>query len=183
MLEALLDAQRDADREAEGRLIRDWIRARGPTIPFPVNNPMWFWTKVAFGTGDCWYWTASLSRGYGVHTLNLGETSAHRLAYRLFIGPIAEGMHVLHRCDVRNCVNPEHLFLGTPRDNMHDMMQKGRYRGHDTSGEHNGNAKLTWAEVDLIRALSGSITQRAMAQRFGVSEIAIGRIIRGLSWR
>lgn len=77
--------------------------------------------------GGCWLWTGALYRlGYG-HAYLLGKQQlAHRIAWILAFGEIPQGMLVCHRCDVRNCVNPEHLFLGTHKDNTRDMLRKGR---------------------------------------------------------
>lgn len=81
-------------------------------------------------TPGCWIWTKGRYHdGYGQFAVSAHERSvrAHRVSYELYVGPIPEDLHVLHRCDVRACVNPEHLFLGTRVDNMQDMIQKGRH--------------------------------------------------------
>lgn len=90
-----------------------------------------FWSKVAKSTGDgCWLFTGAInSRGYGV--INRGEgrgrnVLAHRLSWRLAHGNIPDGKLVLHTCDVRNCVRPDHLWLGTSEQNTRDMLSKGR---------------------------------------------------------
>jgi len=80
-------------------------------------------------TDACWIWKGTRERkGYG--RLNrggrTGQLLAHRAAYELFIGPIPEGMMVCHRCDVPYCVNPDHLFIGTAKDNAMDEVAKGR---------------------------------------------------------
>ena len=81
--------------------------------------------------GDCWIYTGQKTRdGYGV--IGIGRTKqlrAHRVSYELHIGPIPAGMLVCHRCDTPLCIRPEHLFLGTPKDNTQDMLLKGRRPG------------------------------------------------------
>lgn len=90
-----------------------------------------FWAKVAVGGTDCWLWTGCID-AFGYGRMNaLGEDRAHRVAYRLFVTDIPKGLHVLHKCDVRKCVNPTHLFLGTQADNNRDMFSKGRDRAAD----------------------------------------------------
>ena len=82
-------------------------------------------SKISMDANGCWLWQGSKDAdGYGraFHAKRL----AHRVSYEEFIGPIPEGLSALHRCDVRCCVNPEHLFLGTQQDNMKDMYIKGR---------------------------------------------------------
>jgi len=80
-------------------------------------------------SGDCWKWTGPLSDGgYGKFSCGQVKRRAHRVAYEMYVGPIPDGMHVLHRCDNPPCVNPTHLFLGTHLDNMRDMEAKGRAR-------------------------------------------------------
>ena len=86
------------------------------------------WAKVK-KTDGCWMWTGALRNGYGIiNRCDKVPEYAHRLAYEFENGPIADGLCVLHTCDNRACVNPSHLWLGTKRDNTHDMMRKGRQR-------------------------------------------------------
>lgn len=87
---------------------------------------------------------------------------------------------MLHTCDNRACVNPEHLFLGTHRENSADMVRKGRNHTPPTAGEQHGEAKLTDDAVREIRR--SSLTGRALAAQFGVSESAISLVRRGKAW-
>ena len=85
-----------------------------------------FWTKVK-KTKDCWLWTASIvGNGYGGFSLDGQMRRAHRVAWELTFGPVPDGYQVLHKCDVRPCVRPDHLFLGTHTDNLRDAAAKGR---------------------------------------------------------
>lgn len=142
-----------------------------------VHGPADFWAK-ADKTDGCWLWQGSLwTKGYG-RAFYRGQTwRAHRLAYLLTHGPIPAGMFVCHRCDQRLCVRPDHLFLGSVKDNHRDAIQKGR----NSHGEIHGSAKLTQADVLAIqqsRERSG-----VLAERYGVDRTTIGRARYGRSWR
>lgn len=85
-----------------------------------------FWSKVN-KTDTCWLWTATKTHGgYGLVKANGRQGVVHRMAWELTNGPIPSGLLVCHRCDVRNCVRPDHLFLGTAKENTQDMLAKGR---------------------------------------------------------
>lgn len=144
------------------------------------------WPRVS-KTETCWLWTGATWNGYGVIYHNGKQDGAHRVAWMLTNGPIPEGMWVLHRCDVRNCVNPEHLFLGTIDDNNADMGAKGRRRGNARRGaERKGNVHLTEDDVREIRRLykpgSQEFSQTALARRFGVNQQNISQIIARKTW-
>lgn len=132
--------------------------------------------------GSCLEWQAYRDKaGYGGYNLEGKTCSAHRASWRIFKGDIPPGMHVLHRCDNRCCVNPDHLFLGTHKDNMDDMTRKGRR----VRGELNGPSKLREEEVIVIRRLSASYSwsERKIARQFGVSRSCINGITSGRKWR
>lgn len=96
----------------------------------------------------CWLWAGSTTKaGYGRFQVGRRPREAHRVSWELFVGDIGN-YHVLHKCDVRSCVNPSHLFLGTHEDNMLDMAAKGRC----VSGERHPKAKLKSQDVAEIRA-------------------------------
>lgn len=154
-----------------------------------------FWAKVAKSDG-CWEWTAALRNGYGV--ISAGGHSgpalyAHRASWVLHFGPIPSGMHVLHHCDNPRCVRPGHLFLGTQRDNLVDMREKGRGRvptarsgsahhwfGRDDRGERNPHARLTEDDVRAIRSSGDGPTE--LSRRYGVSRAHIYAIRCGRAW-
>lgn len=108
---------------------------------------------------------------------------AHRAAWLLFKGEIPAGIRVLHRCDVAACVNPEHLFLGTPRDNTQDMMRKNRDAmcRNSRRGERSNFNKLTAEQVFAILEAKGK--QREIAEQFGVSQPCVSLIKRRANWK
>jgi len=133
-------------------------------------------------TPYCWEWTACLNMG-GYGTIRKGGTMslAHRVIWELAHGPIPEGMFILHHCDNRKCVNPEHLFIGTQTDNMRDMYKKGREPKKDA--ENNGNSKLTWKDVYLIRSIYPALSTYKLGKQFGVSNVAIHQIVKNKIWK
>lgn len=132
----------------------------------------------------CWVWTGPVFKKNGRARLVLGKNNhlAYRLMYVLVKGPTG-GLCVLHTCDNPLCVNPDHLFLGTNRDNSLDMVDKGR----QASGARNGAAKLTDDQVKSIRSfieLHGLRGNRQMlSQKYHVNPETISRIAGRRSWR
>lgn len=133
----------------------------------------------------CWLWTSTVNRtGYGRFDCTTSGTRklAHRQSWTIHRGPIPDGMWVLHKCDTPSCINPDHLFLGNNRDNMLDMIRKGR-GGSSTMpkpGEANPHAKLTEAEVRAIR--SDARPQCVIASDYGMSPAAISQIKNRTRW-
>jgi hypothetical protein len=141
-----------------------------------------FWSRIE-RTATCWLWRGPIShRGYGTTRLtSQGKRllTVHRLMWTLRGGDIPEGVHVLHTCDIRHCVNPAHLFLGTNQDNIDDKVRKGRTR----RGSKHRQSKLTVAQVYVIRALYGTRTLKEISALFGVSMAVVSNIHRRKSWR
>jgi hypothetical protein len=136
---------------------------------------------------ECWIWTSRIgTSGYGRFTMGYAksgrQTNAHRAAYAIYVGPVPDHLLVCHKCDVRACVNPSHLFLGTPLDNMKDMIRKGRGKlVQPHYGERNGLAKLDANKVRAIRR--SEETDAALARKYGVSHPALASARRGETWR
>lgn len=130
--------------------------------------------------GKCREWTGSVSkRGYGYLRINKTSYRVHRLAYETFCGGIPEGMCVLHSCDNRKCINPEHLFVGTNADNTKDMIGKGRM----AVGEALPQSILTANEVIKIKKMiEHKIPQTEIARNFNVARTTISSISTGKSW-
>lgn len=118
------------------------------------------------------------ARGYGAVRVAGGWMTAHRAAYTAAYGPIPSGMHVLHRCDTKACIEPTHLFLGTNAENMADKVAKGR----QARGERVGSARLTADQVRAIRA-NTSMSRKALAALAGISENNVYAILSGRTWK
>ncbi|WP_081075214.1 HNH endonuclease signature motif containing protein [Burkholderia multivorans] len=135
--------------------------------------------------GECLEFTGHICKaGYGLVWHEGKNRLAHRVSFELHRGPITGTQDVMHSCDNRKCINPAHLNLGSRRDNMHDMITKGRAR--KCRGEAHPVAKLTAGAVDQIRArykrYSRTDGAPALAREFGVSPDAILAVIAGRSW-
>lgn len=147
-----------------------------------------FMSKVE-KTDTCWLWKASKNKaGYAHFGIRKNEKSfmavGSRVSFEHFNGPIPEGLCVLHACDVRHCVNPEHLFLGTKRDNSDDMIRKGRAVHIGLKGPTNPNSKLSWKQARQIRHLysTGDFSQRFLAQLFHLSLATVQDVLDNKSY-
>ncbi|MGB7958173.1 MAG: HNH endonuclease [Minisyncoccia bacterium] len=123
---------------------------------------------------DCLLWKGYVNaHGYGVFRNNGKVYLAHRFSWEINVGKIPRKFLVCHKCDIRNCVNPDHLFLGTIADNIRDCANKNRL------------AKPIWAlsklsfeeKQEIIDKYNVGISQRKLANSYGVSQPVISKII------
>ena len=141
-----------------------------------------FWEKVN-KTDGCWEWTAFRNRnGYGRFQFADGHpVNAHRFAYEITYGPVSLNLFVCHKCDNPTCCRPDHLFLGTPKDNMADCVAKGRInrtfrvRGHDVN-----TSKLT--KEQALTIYNSHESGPVLASRYGISKEAVNMIKTGKNW-
>jgi hypothetical protein len=168
------------------------MRGKGRTYP-PLD--VRFWQKVdktpGFGPrGDCWKWTGcTVSFGYGQISRGKADGGrvdyAHRVSYELANEVLLSrarraGPLILHSCDNPSCVNPEHLFLGSDKDNNDDMRAKNRWHGGNQKGEANPQHVLTDEEVRRIRGALG--TYKAIADDFGVCQTTAWKVKNRKAW-
>ena len=140
-------------------------------------------SRVVESWSGCWELQSYVGKsGYPHASLNGKYHNASRVSYIIFVGPISENEFVLHKCDNRKCINPNHLFLGTHRDNVLDCMKKGRTPR--ALGEKNHFAKLSDDTVRAIRDSAGNeLTQQALADIYGVTQSCISKIQLGKTWK
>ena len=160
-------------------------------MPLPTMTPEAFWQSLDKNgplpehhpeLGPCWLWTGNKSpSGYGVLRRFNKDIRAHRFAYQLSQGEIPFGLRVHHHCDRRNCCAPTHLWLGTHKQNMGDMTDKGRQSHGDKHYAH----KVTAEQVKEMRRLYSEtkIPLPQIAKQFGLSKFAAGKAIRGETWK
>ena len=153
-----------------------------------------FWRYVSpEPTSGCWLWTGGCAYGYGVFGIPNGSYGvlregnrmqsirAHRMAWELWRGPVPENVQVLHKCDVKCCVNPDHLYLGSHADNMRDRDA----RGLTAKGEMLVRNVLTESDVREIRRryCAGGLSQHVLANEFGVHQGTIHSVVRTKTWK
>jgi HNH endonuclease len=137
-------------------------------------------------TTDCWLWTGAFYSQahrptYGQAWFRGKRMGAHRMSYLLHVGPVDDGLEVMHSCDIKACVNPAHLRLGTHQENIREAFAKkppGRL-----AGENSPRARLTWAQVRAIRAASAEGRSYAdLSRQYGVTAVQIRNIVLRLRW-
>ena len=154
------------------------VRAEDPIGGVPANER--FWTKVdqTAGPDACWPWLGSRSRGYGRFSIGRQELKAHR--YTLF-GLINRPEAVLHACDNPPCCNPQHLWIGSRRENNADRAKKGR----SATGERMAHAKLSQGRAEEIRHryAQGGVSQQRIADEMGISQALVSQVVHERVWR
>lgn len=145
-----------------------------------------FWDKV--NKKDCWEWTSSLRNGYGAFKIDGKVQQTHRISWKIYNGEIPDGKYICHKCDNRKCVNPHHLFLGSPRDNVLDAISKNRMfdirRCRRLRGDEHQFSKLNYEKADDIRKLylSNNWSQRKLAEKFNVHRSTIRAVLSRKTW-
>ena len=145
-------------------------------------NPMQrFWQKVdRRGADECWIWRGRIRKNYGEFQVTSGGKKRTFRAHRVALGglePVFPQLFVCHHCDNPGCVNPDHLFVGTQKDNAQDALMKGRHY----VGEKNGRSKLTKENVKEI--LASDLNGKQLADKFGVTRSTINNVRRGDTWQ
>ena len=146
-------------------------------------------------TDTCWLWTASCNNdGYGLFWYEGKTIRAHRWSHEQHIGPIPSGLDVRHKCDVRHCVNPDHLEFGTNQDNVNDRQIRQRQSRGQThrsctrpeltvKGEQHHNSKISDDEVAWIRVLRGFYQNKELAEMYGMTPSSMSKVILGKSYQ
>lgn len=151
-----------------------------------------FWSKVNKNgsipehmphLGECWEWNLSCYKNRGYFTCqHKYKFLSSRVSWEITNGEIPNNLFVLHKCDNSRCVRPDHLFLGTQKDNVDDMYAKGREGNH--KGDNNGMHKLSINEIIEIRNLyiKGGFSQSELGIKYGVKQPSISRIVNRKRW-
>lgn len=138
---------------------------------------------IFYSPDGCWYWLAAYNnKGYGLFWFNNKLVSAHRMSHELYLGPIPDGLHILHKCDNPKCVNPDHFFLGSYQENSDDKMRKGRQKKN--KGVEMWNAILTEDDVRQIRArYTFGKGVKKLADEFNISTTHLYFIVTNRRWK
>lgn len=172
-----MDLQRQYSTPHKNWWERDIYENRAITKGMSVKEKLDFYSIPEPNTG-CWIWIGSLgANGYGNMILGGKTLPAHRISYEQYIGLIPKGMCVCHKCDVRSCINPDHLFIGTHKDNMSDAVQKGRI----PKGEAQARSKLTEAQV--IDIFNDERPRAEISRDYNISKPTISAIKIGRNWK
>jgi hypothetical protein len=154
-----------------------------------------FWARIDVqGDDDCWLWKSEVQltqTGYGTAFYGPFHTTANRIAYMLGKGPIPDDAQILHTCEARypvgsktgrRCCNPNHLYAGSPQDNMDDKVRNERqWRSQWYRGDRNPNARLSGDQLPQLFEDAKTMSQRKLAAKYGISKSQVGNLLRGES--
>lgn len=155
-----------------------------------------FWSNVDTTSDGCWLWSGSVGRnGYGKLNYKYKTLSAHRVAFSLLVGEIPDGLIVLHKCDNKHCVRPDHLFLGNATDHVANMIRKGRHGHGEThwskkrpelipQGQDRFQAKLKdsdIADICAMRCVAGK-SYEEIGAAYGIMPATVSAITHGRGW-
>jgi HNH endonuclease len=172
-------------RSGRARSCNDCSRTRqSEARKIPIEQR--FWARVVKHEPGCWEWTGFLNHdGYGLLSRGRTKVGAHRLSWEIHFGSIPDGMYVCHHCDNPQCARPDHLFLGTQRDNMRDCGRKRRNHIRAQDGEQNTSAALTNADARRIREMYATSMLKAsdIAAQVGVSRGVVASVVSGRTYR
>lgn len=164
-------------------LARMWA---SPEIIEATKAKLARYTKLT--DSGCMEWQRGLNmHGYGETSVCNGKIKAHRLSWALANGRMPFiGMEICHTCDNRKCINPEHLFEGTPKDNQQDSIKKSRkvYFGHaNVDSEKTWNCKWTWADIRSMRSdYAAGVDPKEIAHKYGMKRGYLRKIIANKMW-
>lgn len=171
-----LRGKKRLDEYRKHRVIRNY------NVINTLENNFYKNVKLPLNEDGCMNWIGASRCGYG-RFRNAGKhISAHRYSYELYNGYIKNGLIVMHKCDNKSCVRPDHLSLGTAKDNNNDRDKKGRFTL--LHSELNGNSKLTNNQVKEIKSkLNNGVKGNILAQEYAISPHTISKIKTGKLWR
>ncbi len=148
-----------------------------PTRNMTIKEKLDYYSIPEPNSG-CWLWIGGVAgQGYGHTSINGKDNLAHRVSYEAYNGPIPEGMFVCHKCDTPACINPDHLFLGTPKDNLQDASKKGMMM----HGEKHIRAKIS--EQQAIEIFHDKRAQRVIGNSYGITQPTVRAIKTGKTWK
>jgi len=164
----------------EKNMIQIWNKVNYPT---EIIKRFWNYVIIPNNLENCWIWNGPKNKfGYGIFYYNYNRVKAHRFIYSCYNGDFDKTLFVCHKCDVPSCINPNHLFLGTPKDNSQDMVDKDR----SPRGERSGTSKLTDNDVKQILtdiSLNKYNTILDISKNYNIKSMQIIRILNNQNWK
>lgn len=172
------------DKQAHARQLCHMHYARelraGALIPKAKESPQqYILNRIVVQPTSCWEWVKCKYLGYGRLVLNKKHWAAHVYSYVAFVGPVPVGLQINHKCHNRACVNPNHLYAGTQKENVRDMDDS--FRRNQARGARAGNSKITDDVAKSIFNASGF--GKDIAQQYGISQSLVYAIKNKKVWR